>query len=86
MIIGMSCEHSLGAHKLLQGFTKFYEVEKWPPGVPDALNPPEMDRVSSYLFTDLHKTARQTNIKDAQKHFRSVLGYEKKFQKISKLF
>jgi len=61
MLIGMSCEHSLGGSqaltKFLQSFTKFYEVEKWPPGVPDALNPPEMDRASFYLFTNLHKTA-----------------------------
>ena len=37
-------------------FKKFY----WAKGVlPDAPNPPETDRVSSYLFVNLHKTVNK---------------------------
>jgi hypothetical protein len=63
MLIGMSCEHSLGGSqaltKFLQSFTKFYEVGMMPPGVPNAPNPPKTDSNSFYLFTNLHKTARK---------------------------
>jgi hypothetical protein len=43
-------------------------------GVLEAPNPPKMGRVSPCLFANLHQNSKQTNGKDAQKHFKSVFG------------
>jgi hypothetical protein len=57
MLIGMSCEHSLGGSQALTKFCKVLQSFMMPPGVPNAPNPPKMGRTSFYLFTNLHKTA-----------------------------
>jgi hypothetical protein len=86
MLIGMSCEHSLGGSQALtkfcKSFTKFYDASGGPECSQSAQN-------GQNLLLSVHQPAqnsKQTKIKDAQKHFRSVLGYEGKLRKISKLF
>jgi hypothetical protein len=81
MLIGMSCEHSLGGSQALtkfcKSFTKFYDASGGPECSQSAQN-------GQNLLLSVHQPAqnnKQTKIKDAQRHFRSVLGYERKLRK-----
>jgi hypothetical protein len=56
----------------LQVFRSFIE-EGVLPGVPDAPNPPNFGRVSSYGCSPTCKNSKQTNPKDAQKHFGQLM-------------
>jgi hypothetical protein len=52
-----TCDHSLEGSQVFTRFYKFLLKKGELLGVPDVPNPPKIDRVSSYLFTNLHKTA-----------------------------
>jgi hypothetical protein len=57
LFIGVTCDHSLGGSQVFTMFYKCLLKKGVLLGVPDAPNPPNFGRVSSYLFANLHKTA-----------------------------
>jgi hypothetical protein len=53
LFIGVTCDHSLGVSQV---FTIFYKCLLKKGVLSDAPNLPKMDRISSYLFANLHNT------------------------------
>jgi hypothetical protein len=53
IFFGMTCDHSLGGSQV---FTRLYKLLLKKGGPPDAPNLSKMEKVSSYLFANLHKT------------------------------
>jgi hypothetical protein len=57
MFFGMTCDHSLGGSQVFTKSYKYLLKKGVLPRVSDAPNLPKMAKVSSYMFSDLHKTA-----------------------------
>ena len=55
----VTCDHSLGWSQVFTMFYKCLLCKGVLPRVPDAPNPPKTDRIFSYLFVNLHKTANK---------------------------
>jgi hypothetical protein len=64
--MGVTCDHSLGGSQVFTMFYKYLLKKGVPLGVSDAPNLPKMDIISSYLFTNLHKTANKQSQKMAK--------------------
>jgi hypothetical protein len=62
----VTCDHSLGGSQVFTMFYKCLLCKGVLPGVPDAPNLPKTDKIFSYLFVNLHKTANKQQQKMSQ--------------------
>ena len=84
IFMGATCDHSLGGSQVFTMFYKYLLKKGVPSGVSDAPNPPKTDIISSYMFTNLHKTASKQRQKMTKHTLEVSLVISRKTPKLTK--